>query len=158
MLSSVDIKESDILNTLKSLDPNKAHGHDDISIRMLKLSQKSILKPLKLIFENCLRTRLFPDQWKKANVVPIHKKSDKQLIENYRPVSLLPICGKIFERLIFKSLFNYFIEINFLSPHQSGFIPGDSCVQQLISSTHEIYNAFDCNPSLEVRGVFLDIS
>ena len=58
LLSSVDIEESDILNILKSL--NKAHGHDDISIRMLKLSQKSILKLLKLIFENCLRTRLFP--------------------------------------------------------------------------------------------------
>ena len=76
LLSSIDIKESDILNILKSLDANKAHGHDDISIRMLKLSQKSILKPLKLIFENYLRTRLFLDQWKKANVVPIHKKGD----------------------------------------------------------------------------------
>ena len=158
LLSSVDIKESDILNILKSLDANKAHGRDDISIRMLKLSQKSILKPLKLIFENCLRTRLFPDQWKKANVVPIHKKGDKQLIVNYRPVSLLPICGKLFERLVFNSLFNYFIENNLLSPHQSGFIPCDSCVQQFISITHEIYNVFDCNLSLEVRGVFLDIS
>ena len=55
-------------------------------------------------------------------------------------------------------MFNYFIENNLLSPHQSGFIPGDSCVQQLISITHEIYNAFDCNPSLEVQGVFLHIS
>ena len=59
MLSSIDTKESDILNVLKSLGANKAHGHYDISIRMLKLSQKSILKRLKLIFENCLRTRLF---------------------------------------------------------------------------------------------------
>ena len=79
-------------------------------------------------------------------------------MENYRPVSLFPICGKIFERLIFNNLFNYFTENNLLSPHQSGFIPGDSCVQQLISITHEIYNAFDSNLSLEVRGVFLDIS
>ena len=46
LLSSVDIKESDILNILKSLDANKAHGHNDISIRMLKKSQKSLLKPL----------------------------------------------------------------------------------------------------------------
>ena len=76
LLSFVDIKESDILNTLKSLNAIKAHKHDDIPIRMLKLSQKSILKPLKLIFENYLRTRLFLDQWKKANVVPIHKKGD----------------------------------------------------------------------------------
>ena len=82
LVSYVDIKESDILNILKSLDANKAYGHDDISIRMLKISQKLILKPLKLIFENCLGTRLFPDQWKKANVVPIHKKGDKQLTED----------------------------------------------------------------------------
>ena len=127
----------------------KAHGHDDISITMLKLSQKSILKLSKLIFENCLRTRLFPGQWKKANVVPIHKKGDKQLIKNYRPVSLLPICG-VFELLIFNSLFTYFIKSNLLSPYQSGLVPGDSCVQQLISTTHEIYNALDCNPSLKV--------
>ena len=141
-LSSIDIKESDILNMVKSLDANKAHGHDDISVRMLKLSQKSILKPLKLIFENCLRTKLFLDQLKKVNF-PIHKKGDKQLTENYRPVFLLPICDKVFERLIFNSLFNYFIENNLLSRHESGFIPGDSCVQQLIPVTHEIYNAFD---------------
>ena len=95
----------------------------------------------------------FLDQLKKVNF-PIHKKGDKQLIENYRPVSLLPICDKVYERLIFNSLFNYFIENNLLSPHQSGFIPGDSCVQQLIPVTHEIYNAFDCNLSLEVRCVF----
>ena len=45
LLSSFDIKESDVLNILKSRDANNAHGHDDISIRMLKLSQKSNLKP-----------------------------------------------------------------------------------------------------------------
>ena len=82
LLSSVYIKESDILNIPKSLDADKVHGLDDISVRMLKLSQESILKPLKLIFGKCLRTKLFPDQWKKANVFPIHKKCDKQLIEN----------------------------------------------------------------------------
>ena len=137
LLTSLDIKESDILNIQKSLDANKADGYGDISIRMLKLSRKSILKPLKRIFENFLRTRLFPNQWKKVSVVPIHKKDDKRLIENYRPISLLQICVKVFERLIFTE---------------------DSCVQQLISISHKIYNAFDCNPSLEVRDVFLDIS
>ena len=108
LLSSVSIKESDILSILKSLDANKAHGHDDISIRMLNLSSKTILKLLKLLFENCLRTRIFTDQWKKANIVPVHKKSDKQLLNNYRRVSLLPICGKVFERIIFNDLFKYF--------------------------------------------------
>ena len=158
LLSSLSIKECDILSILKSLDANKAHGHDDISIRMLKLSSKSILKLLKLLFENCLWTGIFPGQWKNVNIVPIHKKCDKQLLKNYRPVSLLPICGKVIERIIFNDLFKYFKENNILFPHQSGFIQGDSCVQQLIAITHEIYKSFDCSPSLEVRGVILVIS
>ena len=91
-----------------------------------------------------------------ANVVPVHKKSDKQILENYRPVSLLPICGKVFERLIYNSLFEYFIQNDLISPYQSGFKPGDSCTNQLISITHEIYHSFD--NGFEVRGVFLDIS
>ena len=89
-----------------------------------------------------------------ANVV--HKKSDKQILKNYRSVSLLPICGKVFERLIYNSLFEYFIENDLISPNQSGFKPGDSCTNQLISITHEIYQSFD--DGFEVRGVFLDIS
>ena len=127
---------------------------------MVKLSQKSTLKPLRLIFENYLRTRLFQDQWKKANVVPIHKKGDTQLDENYSPVSLLPICSSVpvFESLIFNSLLNFFKENNLFSPHQSDFIPDDSYVQHLISVTHEVYNAFACSPPIKVTGVFLDIS
>ena len=94
----------------------------------------------------------------KTNVVPIHKKGDKQLIQNYIPVSLLPICGKIFEKLMFNSLFKYLENNNLLNPHQSGFRCGDSCVHQLLSVTYDIYKSFDANPSLEVRGIFLDMS
>ena len=71
---------------------------------------------------------------------------------------MLPICGKVIERIIFNDLFKYFKENNILFPHQSGFIQGDSCVQQLIAITHEIYKSFDCSPSLEVRGVIPVIS
>ena len=80
------------------------------------------------------------------------------MITNYRPVSLLHICGKVFEKIIFNSLFVYLNNNNLLNSNQSGFRPGDSCVNQLISITHDIYKAFDANPSLEVRGVFLDLS
>ena len=112
------------------------------------LSHKSILTPLKIIFENCLRTGIFPDQWKKANLVSIHKKVDKQLLKNYRLVFLLPISGKVFEHIICNDLFKYFKENNLLFPRQSGFIPSDSCVQRIIAITYEIYKAFDCSPSL----------
>ena len=62
---------------------------------MLKLCGESIYKPLNLIFKSCLETDQFPPDWKKANVVPFFKKGDKQLLKNYRPMSLLPIIGKI---------------------------------------------------------------
>ena len=157
-LSSFNISSEVIFQLIKNLDPNKAHGHDEISVKMLKLLTPSICKPLTLLFENCLTSGEFPNLWKKGNIVPVHKKGDKQLIKNYRPVSLLPICGKLMEKLMFNSIFNFIDTRNMLSVHQSGFRPGDSCVHQLISIVHEIYSAFDANPSLEVRGVFLDIS
>ena len=125
---------------------------------MLKLSSPSIIKPLSIIFQNCLESSIFPDDWKKGNIVPVHKKNSKQLVNNYRPVSLLPICSKIFEKFIFDSIFNFMIQNNLLNSCQSGFRPNDSCINQLISITHNIYRAFDANPSLEVRGVFLDLS
>ena len=146
----------DIGEIIQNLNPNKAHGHDNVSIRMLKICGSSIYGPLELIFKEALSTGLFPSNWKKGNIVPIHKKGDKQILKSYCPVSLLPICGKIFERLIFNELFNVLLENNLISPNQSGFKPGDSCIKQLLSITHEIYNSFD--EALEVRSVFLDTS
>ena len=91
-------------------------------------------------------------------MVPVHKKESKSLIKNYRPTSLLPILGKIFERLIYKDLFNHFYCNNLFTENQSGFMPGDSCIFQLLSIVHEINSSLDCNPTIDVRGVFLDIS
>ena len=92
----------------------------------------------------------------KANVVPIHKKGDKQILKSCQPITLRPIAGKIFERLLCSRMFDIFIENNLVSKNQSGFIPGDSCINQLLSITHEIHQSFD--GSLEVRAVFVDIS
>ena len=155
-ISSITLNRNDIATIIHSLDPNKAHGYDMISIRMLKICDISICKPLELIFQSCIKHGKFLDEWKMANVVPAHKKSDKQIIKNYRPVSLLPICGKVFERFIYNSLFEYFIENDLIFPNQSGFRPGDPCTNQLVSITHEIYQSFD--DGFKVRGVFLDRS
>ena len=71
---------------------------------------------------------------------------------------MLPISSKIFERLIFNALLNFFVQNQLFTDCQSGFIPGDSCVLQLLSITQDIHKSFDCNPSQNIRGVFLDIS
>ena len=88
----------------------------------------------------------------------IHKKENKQLKKSYRPISLLPICRKIFEKLIFDKIYEYLGENKLLTPNKSGFRPGDSTVNQLLSITHKIYSAFEEFPSRETRAVFLDIS
>ena len=103
-LSTGHFAKEDILWIINSLNPKKAHGHDEISIRMLKICGDSICRPLNIIFKTCLRMGKFPLEWKKANIVPIHKKGDK----NYRPVSLLPNCGKILERLLYNEMLNCF--------------------------------------------------
>ena len=155
-LNDIIIESSDILKVLMNLDPNKSHGPDMISIRMLKLCHISICKPLIIIFKNCMNHGKFPSEWKKANVVPIHKKGDKQLLKNYRPISLLPICGKMFERILYNKLYPFLEQNNSISQNQSGFRSGDSCINQLLSITHEIFESID--QGFEVRGVFLDIS
>ena len=83
-------------------------------------------------------------------------KKMTKLLKNYRPIYLLPIYGKVLDRLLYNSMFEFFIQNNLITPNQSGFKTGDSRINQLISITHEIYKSFD--DGYEVRGVFLDIS
>ena len=123
---------------------------------MLKLCENSICKPLSIIFNDCLNEGKFPHEWKKANVVPVHKKGNKQSLKSYRPISLLPICSKILSVSFITKCLPFFTEDNLISPNQSGFRPGDSCVNQLLAITHEIYKSFD--EGFEVKVVFLDIS
>ena len=66
----------------KSSKYEQAHGHDDISIRMIKICDESLLKPLLILFKNSLQLSCYPDIWKKPNIIPAHKKNDKQLLNN----------------------------------------------------------------------------
>ena len=159
-LTSIVFNDESILKIIRALDVNKAHGHDDISIRMIKLCDKSIFPAISLIYKNCINSGIFHNIWKKSNIVPVHRKGDKEVVGNYRPVSLLPIFGKILERLIFNSLFEFLHENNLLNKSQSGFRSSDSCEYQLLSIVHYIYiyASFDCNPPRDVRSIFLDIS
>ena len=99
-LNYFEINENNILSIIKNLNASKAYEWDKILIRMIKLCGKTITIPLKLIFRSILEEGVFPDNGDKSNVVPIHKRDSKNLIKNYRPISLLPIFSKIFSRLI----------------------------------------------------------
>ena len=75
-VTNIQFSSSDILKIIKDLNPNKAHGHDNISIKMIQLS---IIPPLSMIFESAIKLGHFPDSWKRGNVVPVHKKESKNL-------------------------------------------------------------------------------
>ena len=107
-INTISFKDSDITSIIKSLKPTKVRGTDNISIRMIQLCGDSITLPLTLIFKFSLRNGIFPATWKMANRIPIHKKEEKNIVKNYRPIRLLPIFAKVFERLLFNSLFAHF--------------------------------------------------
>ena len=136
-ITSFYVTKEDILLLIKNLDSSKAHRWDNISIKMIIICGESITVPLKITFEQSLKEKKFTEVWIKANIVPAHKKEDKNLIKNYRPVSLLPIFSKFYERVIYNALFNYFIYNKLFTPSQSGVLPGNSCIAQLLSIIHD---------------------
>ena len=143
-LFSFQFNDQDILNIIRVLHVYKAHGCDDILICMIKTCDQSFVKPLSIIWQNCLNKGTFPDTWKKSSIVPVNEKGEKKVVNNYRPVSLLPVCGKILARLVFNSIFDFLDNNSLLRANQSGFRPSDSCESQLLSIYHEIHAFFDC--------------
>ena len=119
-IDNIAILNDEIISLIRNLNPNKATGSDGISGQMLLLCDKSVVLPLKIIYETILSTSVYPDIWKLANVTPIFKKNDKQLIKNYRPISLLPICGKFFEKIIFNNLYSFLSTNNLIIRISSG--------------------------------------
>ena len=142
-LDNIVIDSDEILSLIRGINPNKSNGPDIISGHMLRLCDKSIVLPLKLIFFNILRTGTYPLLWKLANVTPVYRKSDKQLVKNYRPISLLPLCGKIFEKIVFNSLYRYLTQNNLITSNQSGFRPKNSTPNQLLYLVSEIHESFE---------------
>ena len=155
-MNDILITPEKIVELILKYPSNKAHGCDEISVTMLKLCPEKIAIPLPLIYKKCIMSGSFPDSWKRANVQPIFKKNNRQLKSNYRPISLLPICGKIFEKIVFDQVYSFLNNNNLISKFQSGFRPGDSCIYQLISITTNIYDSFENFD--ETRAIFLDIS
>lgn len=156
ILDSLTATEEDVFDFIKSIDPNKATGPDGISPRLLKEAGHSIVPSLTKLFNLSLTTATVPESWKRANVIPVHKKGDKDVTNNYRPISLLCVVSKLFERVVFKKLYNFIHEHKLLTKFQSGFIPGDSTVNQLAFLYNFFCKALDGKK--DVRIVFCDIS
>ena len=125
-----------IYNSLKQLNPNKSQGPDNISGRVLKNCAQSISYPLSTLFNISFRTGSLPDEWKIANVVPVHKKGDKNCVKNYRPISLTSIVSKIFKKYIHDEIYTHCKDR--IHDSQHGFLPHKSCTTQLLPFSHDI--------------------
>ena len=128
--------ETSIYNLLKQTNPNKSQGPDNIGGYLLKNCTHSISSPLVIIFNISLRTGSIPNEWKTANIVPIHKKGDKNCIKNYRPISFTSIVSKIFERQIRDEILSHCRHL--IHDTQHGFLPHKSCTTQLLPFSHDI--------------------
>jgi hypothetical protein len=155
-LENITVKDQDVADILSTINVNKAYGPDNLSPRLIKEAGNTIVKVLVRLFNLSLTKGVFPSLWKKANVLPIYKKAEQFFTINYRPISLLCILAKVFEKVVFKHLFNYFRDNFMISIWQSGFLPGVSTVTQLI----EIHDQFcrAVSQGKDIRVVFLDIS
>ena len=130
-LSRLHISEAAVRGAIAMVSPNKACGTDNISARIIIECADELAVPLTKICKLSVTSGVFPERWKRANIIPLHKKGDKKDPSNYRSVSLLPLFGKILERVVFDQLFHHVSPV--LSPHQHGFIPKRSCSTNLSS-------------------------
>lgn len=150
-----NVPEESILKQLKKLDIKKATGLDQLHPKFLKMAAEHINRPLAYILNKSLSTGDIPDGWKKAKVSPIHKSNDIENPSNYRPISVIPICMKIFEKVVHKQLYEHLAENDLLSQYQNGFRPGHSTCTALLDVTDYLKTNMDQG---QVTGVvYLDL-
>ena len=149
------ISVQNVALTLKSLKASKATGLDKIPAKILKVAADSIAPSLTFIFNLSLSSGIFVNEWKYARVTPIFKSDDRKLPENFRPISILPIISKVFEKEVFRQLYTYLSDKALLSDFQSGFRPKHSTLSALIHMCDEWYRGMDQGNLTGV--VFLDI-
>ena len=115
------VLNDDIIEIKDKLKPKSSKGHDRMSSTLIKKIKKEISEPLTYIINQCIVQHIFPDKLKLAKILPIYKKDNENLLENYRPISILPAISKILEKVIANQINQYFINNNLFYPSQYGF-------------------------------------
>ena len=147
---------NEIFNIVKHLKSTKSSGHDGLSVHFLKQIIYFIATPLTHIFNLSLSTGKCPNSLKLAKVIPIYKKDDPSLINNYRPISLLPSLSKILEKIIYKRVYNFFKQNNLLIPNQFGFRKHHSTDYAILQLCDKIIESFSNKEHL--IAIFMDLS
>ncbi len=151
-----DITVDQVLDELNAISSNKASGLDNVCTKLIKYGSKAIAVILCKIFNMCLKQGCVPDELKVARVTPIYKSGSKDELTNYRPISILPVCSKILEKIVHNQLYNYVTENNLMYVGQSGFRKHHSTCTALIK-TIDKWN-MDIDNGNYVGAVFVDLS
>ena len=152
LLLNVTTTAFEVQGILRRLDIHKSPGVDNIPSRILQICAKELSVPLSHLFNLSLRSGVMPTLWKSANITPIHKNNNKEFVENYRSISLLPIPAKCLERLVHTAIYAHVSP--YLSEWQHGFVKGKSCETQLVLTHHQWVTALD--EGRQVDAAFLD--
>lgn len=153
-LNELRISEAAVRAAIEMVSPNKACGADNISARIIIECADELAVPLTKLCNLSVRSGIFPERWKRANIIPLYKKGDKKDPANYRSISLLPLFGKILERVMFEELLHHVAPV--MSPHQHGFIPKRSCSTNL--STYLKYAWDAMSDGYQIDAIYTDYS
>ena len=152
--TALEFSYEEVASALQCLNVSKTPGPDELHPRILKECAYELSTSICIIFNKSIRLGRLPNDWKHANITPVFKKGIKTLVANYRQISLLSIVCKLCERCALKKLLPELIHV--LTPLQHGFIPGRSCVTQLLSVLHDLGSSLDTGDEVDV--IFLDFS
>ena len=156
LYSSKPVDETEVIKITKGLKISKSSGHDNINTFFLKKIINAIAKPLCHIFNLSISLGKYPNVFKLAKVIPIYKKDNPNLCQNYRPISILPCISKILERIIFNQIYKFLEKYNILCPNQYGFRKNystDLAVLDLLDKITQTL-ANKCH----IIGIFMDLS
>ena len=154
IISDLTFNESTVLAALKALEVGKATGPDEIPAKLLRETASVIAPSLCKIFNKSPQLGSLPSDWKLANGGPAHKKGAKDHVENYRPISLIPIVSKVFERCVLNRIIDHLYHV--ILPKQHGFSTGRSCVTKLLEAFDHTGPLLDSG--IQVNTIYLDMS
>jgi len=144
-----------VCSLLDKLCKSKATGLDKISAKLLRYCPDLLSESLTVIFNCSINTGIFPDEWKCSKVIPLFKHGERWDLNNYRPISIIPVVAKVFERIIYDQIYAFLIDNNLLCNNQSGFRCLHSTVTALLESTNSW--AYNIDHGQVNAVVFLDL-
>ena len=150
------VTESEIMTIIDKLHNKNSHGHDGLSNKFIKSIKTALCKPLHILFNTSLESGIFPESYKKSDVVPLFKSKNKIYVTNYHPLSLLPVISKVLEKVVYCRTYNFLDANDQIFISQYGFHSGHSCENAVSELASEILKGRNNNEN--TLALFLDLS